>query len=131
LGNRLFGDLTSGQEFLGRHVKKIIFFSRFVMAFRFIGPFSAGILKISLRTFILYDLSAIIILVISLSLAGAYFHHQVEKIISGIGTIKNLAFIGILAMLFLAIVQILRRQLFKILLIRKNENCDKNNKNRI
>src|SRR3989344_441028 len=126
LSNKLFGNFDENQEFVDKHIRKIIFFSRFVFGFRFIGLFTAGFKKVSFRTFIFYELSAIIILVLSLVFIGVYFQSRFEKIFAGIETIRHIGFLAITTILILFLGRIIRRKILKFMIITKNNN--KNNK---
>jgi membrane-associated protein len=78
------------REWIETHMNKVIFFSRFLVQLRFLGPFLAGQMLISWRRFILYDFLALIIYVPLYLLIGWYFHNRVELIVDGIGTIRNI-----------------------------------------
>ncbi len=85
------------------HIVKIIFFSRFLIQLRFIGPFMAGHLKIKYKKFLLYNFLAILIYVPTLLFLGLYFHSRIEKIFDNVHIVKNLVFLffGAIVLFFL------------------------------
>ncbi|PCI19855.1 hypothetical protein COB64_03090 [Candidatus Wolfebacteria bacterium] len=106
-------DFTAHSDFFRNHIRKIIFFSRFVAGFRFIGPFTAGMLKIKTKTFILLDSLAIIILVPSLMFVGNYFQNKFVSIVNTSGIIKHWMFFLIIIIVFLILGRHLRRLVLK------------------
>jgi membrane-associated protein len=72
------------EDYVKKNIKKIIFFSRFVVYLRFIGPVLAGSLKINRKVFLAYDFLALVIYVNIFMLLGHYFHQQVYLIENGI-----------------------------------------------
>lgn len=85
------------------HIAKIIFFSRFLIQLRFIGPFMAGHLKIKYKKFLIYNFLAILAYVPTLIFLGWYFHSRIEKIFGNVHLIKNAVFLffGAIAVFFL------------------------------
>jgi membrane protein DedA with SNARE-associated domain len=82
-------------QWFADHMNKIIFFSRFLIQLRFIGPFLAGQKKVPFKRFALYDLAAIIIYVPLYTLLGLFFHSRVQAIIDNIGVVRNIALVVI------------------------------------
>ena len=72
------------ESYIKENINKIIFFSRFLVYLRFIGPVIAGSLKIRRRVFLAYDLLALIIYINIFMLLGNYFHRQIYLIENGI-----------------------------------------------
>ncbi len=93
--------LQSKQAWIDRHPGRVIFFTRFMMQFRFLGPFLAGQKKMPYLKFLAYELAALLIYVPVLLVLGNYFQNRLEYIVSGIGTVRNiiLIVIGILALI--------------------------------
>jgi membrane protein DedA with SNARE-associated domain len=88
--NKVFSKMFPINEiFLKSHIKKVIFFSRFLVQLRFLGPFLAGQVKTPWLTFILYDLLAILIYVPGLMWLGHYFSKHIENIFAGVNSFKN------------------------------------------
>jgi membrane protein DedA with SNARE-associated domain len=83
--NRKFQD----ENWVKRHVKKIIFISRFVIIFRFIGPVLSGSVKAKWSTFLFYDFIALCIYVPTVLFIGNYFHNHLSAIIAGVAEFRN------------------------------------------
>ena len=114
LGNRLLGeDFTKDSRFFKNHIKKIVFFSRFFIGFRFLGPFIAGTLKLKLSTFIFYDGLALLIFVPTLIFIGNYFQNQFEAIVSGAGIVRHWILFLLLLVLFMYLSRYFRRNVLK------------------
>lgn len=71
-------------NYVKQNIKKIIFFSRFLVYLRFIGPVLAGSLKTNRKVFLIYDFLALVIYVNIFMLLGNYFHRQIYLIENGI-----------------------------------------------
>ncbi|MES2023324.1 MAG: VTT domain-containing protein [Patescibacteria group bacterium] len=100
---KVFASRLEGKtEWIGGHINKIIFFSRFLVQLRFLGPFFAGHLRIPFKKFLIYDFLALIIYVPMYLFIGWYFHSRVEFIIDGIGTIRNIIIIVVALGMLLA-----------------------------
>ncbi len=100
-------------HWLKRHIYKVIFFSRFMVQLRFMGPFFAGQLKIPRRKFILYEVFALAIYVPLLVWAGAYFRNRIERITDGIRTAHNLILIGLGTIILFVFLKFLRNLILK------------------
>lgn len=85
--------VTRKQHWMKIHIEKVIFFSRFLVQLRFIGPFMAGQYRVPLKKFVKYDLAAIAIYVPLFLFLGWYFHNRVQKIIESVHVIKNTVFL--------------------------------------
>lgn len=81
--------ILKNENYLKKNIHKIIFFSRFLIYLRFIGPIVSGYLKIPRKTFIKYDLVALLIYVNVFLGLGNYFHKQINFIVDGVGKFKN------------------------------------------
>jgi membrane protein DedA with SNARE-associated domain len=100
------------------HTKKIIFFSRFLMQLRFLGPFLAGQRKTPFKTFIKYDLSALLIYVPLYLFLGLFFHRRVKAIIENANIFRNV----ILGVLGLFVVYFIFKIIYKKLFYQKSIN---------
>lgn len=100
-------------DFIARHIKKIVFVSRFLVNLRFIGPFLAGQVKMTYKKFILIDGLAITIYAIVLLWAGHYFSARIESIFSGVGTFKNILLIVIGIAILVSVTQAIKKAFFK------------------
>lgn len=107
---------TKDQEFLKKHIKTIIFVSRFVIQFRFIGPVLAGITKTSYKTFMIWDFFALLIYVPIVLFIGNYFNDRITKIIHGVAVVKNYVLIAVVLLIAWWLAKMARRTLFKNLL---------------
>lgn len=92
--------LKSRQAWIDANPGKVIFYSRFMMQFRFLGPFLAGKNKMPYKKFLSYELAALFIYVPLLLVIGAYFQNRLELIVEGVGTARNilLSVIGIVVL---------------------------------
>lgn len=89
------------QEFLKVHSEKVVFFSRFLVQLRFLGPFIAGQIRMSWKRFIFWDLLALIVYVPILMWAGHYFAKSLDRIFDGINTVRNIVIVlAVLAVLW-------------------------------
>lgn len=106
-----FSRKLSGDEgWIERHLEKVIFYSRFLMQLRFLGPFMAGKHKASVRTFLTYELAALVIYVPLLLWTGWYFRSRIEHIIDSIDVAHNIILIAVILLLLLPFLQsIIRR----------------------
>ena len=88
--NRIFKSrLDDRRHWLEKNVNKVIFFSRFLVQLRFLGPFFAGQTKVTWKVFIGYELLAMLIYVPLVVGAGWMFHNSVDHIINGINVVRN------------------------------------------
>jgi membrane protein DedA with SNARE-associated domain len=101
------------QEFIEKHITKIIFVSRFLVNLRFIGPFLAGQAKVSYRRFILIDGIAITAYAAVLLWAGHYFSSRIESIFSGVGIFKNVLLIVIALLILWSVGQAIKKAFLK------------------
>lgn len=114
LYNKLFAKLLEkrGDRWIENNIKKIIFFSRFMIQFRFIGPFLAGQKKVSFGTFLLYDFAAVALYVSLYVLLGWYFHLKLSLIIENVHIAQNIVLLIVGLMLVFSITRFLYRHLF-------------------
>lgn len=91
------------EEYIRAHIHKVIFFSRFLIYLRFIGPVISGSLKIKRKTFLMYDFLALVLYVNILMSLGNLFHRQIRIITEGVANFVNylLSAIIIIGILFL------------------------------
>lgn len=112
--------LESKKEWITKHLGKVIFISRFLVQFRFLGPFFAGQNKISFMRFVLIDLCALLIYVPVYLGLGLYFRSRIEQIIGGIGVARNI----IITVLVIAVIFSLMRVFKKSFLKMKPKNVE-------
>ncbi len=113
LYKKFFAPRIEGRrEWIEMHITKVIFFARFMIQLRFLGPFMAGQMQVSWRKFITYDLAALIVYVSLYMFAGWYFRERIELIVSGIGTIRNIVLIVIGLTVLFSLSKLLRDVIF-------------------
>jgi len=95
------------------NIEKVIFYSRFLMQLRFLGPFMAGKLKVSQRKFLVYELAALVIYVPLLLWTGWYFHSKVSLIIGKVEVVRNAILLCVGLMIVYALLQIVYRSFMK------------------
>ncbi len=93
--------------------RKIIFFSRFLMQLRFLGPFLAGTRGIDKKYFLKYNLLALMIYVPLYVGLGWYFHSRVLLIIKDVGIAKNIFLMVLSGVIIFAIIKTAYRWVFK------------------
>jgi len=98
---------------MNANINKVIFFSRFMVQLRFLGPFMAGQIKMPFRKFLAIDLLALLIYVPLFLGLGKYFHRRIESIIEGVNVVRNSILIVIGFIIIFAIFKILKRKLMK------------------
>lgn len=113
--NKLFSHLFSPEssQWVGQNIKKIIFFSRFMIQFRFLGPFFAGQQKTPFKTFLLYDLLAVSFYVPLYIIIGRFFYKKLNLIIYNVNIVKNIVLVVFVGILVFSLTKILYRFLFK------------------
>jgi membrane protein DedA with SNARE-associated domain len=111
--NRIFRNrLTERKQWLEDNVKKVIFFSRFLVQLRFLGPFFAGQTKVSWKTFVIYELAALIIYVPLVVGIGWVFHNSIENIADGINVVRNIILIVFAGLFLFSLYESIRRNTF-------------------
>ena len=95
LYNRFFAKRLEkrGDAWLNMNIGSIIFFSRFLVHLRFIGPFIAGTRHLPLKKFVIYDLLALVVYVPLFTGLGWYFHSRIILIIKEVGIVRNIILI--------------------------------------
>jgi membrane protein DedA with SNARE-associated domain len=88
--------LLKNESYTRKHIKKIIFFSRFLVYLRFIGPIMSGYLRIKRKTFLSHNFLALVIYVNIFLGLGHHFHKQLEFITAGVARFKNYLFTALL-----------------------------------
>ena len=106
--------VESKKEWIDKHINKVVFFSRFLIQLRFLGPFFAGQTKMPFRKFFFLDLGAIILYSgIYLSI-GYYFRSRIEFIISGVNAVKNIVILLVISSVLIALIKYVRNVLLRI-----------------
>ena len=112
---------TRDREFVERHILKIIFISRFVIQFRFVGPVLAGTTNISWKKFIAWDAFALAVYVPLVIATGNFFHARIAQVINGIGVVKNYILLIVGLLVFVWLVKLIRRHFFEYYVLKFGE----------
>lgn len=97
--------LEAKQDWIENNMEKVIFYSRFMVQLRFIGPFMAGHLKVPLRTFVTYELAALVIYVPLFVWIGYYFQSRIVRIIDTVDIIRNAVLIGVAIIIVISLLR--------------------------
>jgi membrane-associated protein len=92
--------LLTRKDWFEHHPGKVIFYTRFMMQFRFLGPFLAGQKKMPYKKFLSYELPALLIYVSVLIFVGDYFQDRFAAIAEGFGVVRNIFLIIVGVILF-------------------------------
>ncbi|MEZ4114355.1 MAG: VTT domain-containing protein [Candidatus Paceibacterota bacterium] len=95
--------ILKNKNFVGKNINKIIFFSRFLIYLRFIGPVLSGAVGVERKRFLKLDFLALVIYVNLFLGLGNYFHKQLIIITDGVAKFKNylLFFLAIVVSIFI------------------------------
>jgi membrane protein DedA with SNARE-associated domain len=97
-----------------KHINKVIFFSRFLVQLRFLGPFFAGQGGVPFRKFFAIDFLALMVYVPVYLLMGRYFRSRIEFISNGIGIVRNIIIVVVLFAVLVSLLRLARKRLLKI-----------------
>lgn len=112
-------NLEENKIFLEKNMGKIVFFSRFLLQIRALGPILAGVTHYPFKKFITINALALAIYVPSIMWIGYYFSNRIEKVIKGANIASNIAF-GVFVLIILIFIAIKMRQKFFSYLKAKN-----------
>lgn len=101
--------LLKNEGYTRRHIKKIIFFSRFLVYLRFIGPVMSGYLKIDRKTFLTHNFLALVVYVNIFLGLGHHFHKQIEIITEGVARFKNYLLTGLLIIFTIVVLRYIQK----------------------
>ena len=93
------------------HISRTIFLLRFVIGFRFVGPVLAGSLHTRWLTFILADLSALLISVPIFIFLGFHFNASFVSLVTRVEATRHLIFIVVMIIISLLIARFVHRKL--------------------
>lgn len=93
--------LPVNDEFIKKYIGRIIFFSRFMVHFRFLGPFLAGKIHYPIKKFLAIEVIALGIYMSLFVWIGMTFQNKIERIAHGIGEARNI--VGILVVVIIVI----------------------------
>ncbi len=114
--------IESKREWIDRNINKVIFFSRFLIQLRFLGPFFAGQTKMPFRKFFFLDLAALLVYVPLYLFIGWYFRNRIDFIAGGVNKVRNIIIIVALSLVLFSIFKFLRNYILKNKL--KNPHAD-------
>ncbi len=89
LKSKIKSENFQNEDWIKKHVKKIIFISRFVIYFRFLGPVLSGGVRTKWSTFLFYDFIALCVYVPTVLFVGNYFHNYISEIAQGVANFKD------------------------------------------
>lgn len=113
--NKVFASqVESRMDWIKKHMNKVVFFSRFLIQLRFLGPFLAGHLKIPFRQFIVWDILALLIYIPLYLSLGWYFRSRIDSILGGISVVKNIIISVIIIVLLVLLIRWLKKKFYKI-----------------
>ena len=101
--------LLKNEGYTRRHIKKIIFFSRFLVYLRFIGPVMSGYLKVDRKTFLTHNFLALVVYVNIFLGLGHHFHKQIEIITEGVARFKNYLLTGLLIIFTIVVLKYIQK----------------------
>lgn len=113
--NKLFATkVEARREWIEKNMDKVIFFSRFLIQLRFLGPFLAGHMKVPFKRFITLDALALMIYIPLYLTLGWYFRSRIDFILSGIGVVRNVIItLGIILIVLFAL-KFLRKKYYNV-----------------
>lgn len=103
--------LASRYEWIEANIEKVIFYSRFMIQLRFLGPFLAGQHKVPFKKFLTYELAALVLYVPLVLWTGWYFRSRVERIIGGVGMVRNIILIVVAIIVLTSLLAWIRKKL--------------------
>lgn len=113
---KVFADkLGDKLVWMNANINKVVFFSRFMVQLRFLGPFMAGQVKMPFKKFILLEFAALFIYVPLFLGLGNYFHSRISSIIDGVNVVRNIILTVAGLLIIFAIFKILKKKLMAIL----------------
>lgn len=101
---------TVRREFLEKHLDVIVFASRFAFYVRWIGPVTAGRLKMPWKRFLIVDALALLVYVPFMLWIGIYFRNRIEVILDGINTAGNIVSTALFIIIGLSLLVWLRKK---------------------
>jgi len=111
--NKFFAKRVSEkEEWVEKHINKVIFFSRFMIQLRFLGPFLAGNFQVKFKRFLAYDMLALVIYVPLYIFIGWFFHNRILEIVNNVNKAKNIALIIVATIAGFSLLRFLYRAVF-------------------
>jgi membrane protein DedA with SNARE-associated domain len=111
--NKLFAKrMATKQEWILNNMEKVIFYSRFMVHLRFLGPYLAGQNKVPWKKFITYELAALVVYVPLAILVGSYFHSRIKFLIEGVSVFRNIVLIVIIILILISLSKYLYNKIY-------------------
>lgn len=95
-------------------IGKTVFMMRFFVGLRFLGPILAGVMNVSLRKFIFFDILALLIYVPFFTFLGYYFHSSFLKVADRVHTIQHLLFFVAITAVGIFLFYLAHKNLWKV-----------------
>jgi len=105
--------ILKNKEYISKNINKIIFFSRFLIYLRFIGPVLSGNSQIQAKRFLKYDFLALVIYVNLFLGLGNYFHKQISFITEGVARFKNYLFTALVIIASVLLLRYIQKNFMK------------------
>jgi membrane protein DedA with SNARE-associated domain len=105
--------ILKNKNYIANNINKIIFFSRFLVYLRFIGPVLSGTVGVERKKFLQYDFLALVIYVNLFLGLGNYFHKQISIITEGVARFKNYLLIGLAIFASIFILRYIQKNFMK------------------
>ncbi len=112
--NKFFSKLVARRkEWLESNIPKVIFLSRFLIQLRFIGPFMAGQKRTPWKTFLTYDILALLVYVPLYVFIGWYFRSKFGAITKGVNLLHHVVVLVVVIIAVIAIGTLVSNIIFK------------------
>ncbi len=105
--------ILKNKDYVAKNINKIIFFSRFLVYLRFIGPVLSGAVGVDRKKFLKFDFLALVIYVNLFLGLGNYFHKQISIIADGVANVKNYLLIGLAVFVSIFILRYIQKNFMK------------------
>ena len=105
--------LLKSKTYVKRHMKKIIFFSRFLVYLRFIGPVVAGSNRVPRKLFLTYDFLALVIYVNIFLGLGNYFHKQIQVVSEGVAQFSHYFVTIVIVIVTIVVLRFIQKNFIK------------------
>lgn len=105
--------ILKNKEYVSKNIDNIIFFSRFLVYLRFIGPVLSGAVGVERRRFLKFDFLALVVYVNLFLGLGNYFHKQISIIADGVANLKNYLLIGLAVFASIFILRYIQKNFMK------------------
>lgn len=113
--NKLFATkVEARREWIEKNMGKVIFFSRFLIQLRFLGPFLAGHMRVPFKKFLALDALALAIYIPLYLTLGWYFRSSINSILSGIGVVRNVVVTVFIIIIVLFVLKFLRKKYYNV-----------------